>query len=160
MFRGARGRIRQARMDQGSKMPIARYFLFVGGALLALILALNAYMPSPVAANAPATEADNGRPVVRIHSAQKLPERIVIDTSIPTIVPAPAAVATAAEAPVKRPALDAMAQATPPEVTKSLAKKPEPKAPPKRKIAKRQVHQPMMAYAQAPRFDFDFFSHN
>jgi len=157
----------------GSKMPLARYFLFVGGALLALILAVNAYMPSPVAANPPATEAENARPVVRIHSAQKLPERIVLDTSIPIIVPAvaaPAVVAQAVELPAKRPALDAMAQATAPDLTKNdltkadltkaAAKKPETKAPQKRKIAKRPAHQPMMAYAQTPRFDFDLFSHN
>jgi hypothetical protein len=141
-------------------MPLARYFLYVGGTLLALLLALNAYVASPVVANTPTSEADIGRPVVRIHSAQKLPERIVIDTSIPTIVPAPPAVAEAVEAPAKRPALDAMAQVAAPELTKPAAKKPEPKAPPKRKIARRQLHQPMMAYAQAPRFDFDFFSHN
>jgi len=146
-------------------MPLARYFLFVGGALLALMLAVNAWLPSPVGANPTATEAELGRPVVRIRSDQKLPERIVIDTSIPTIVPAPVTTAAAVEPPVKRSSMDALAQVTPPELTKpelnkSAAKKPEPKVLPKRKVAKRQVHQPMMAYAQAPRYDFDFFSRN
>ena len=143
-------------------MPLGRYFLYVGGTLLALLFSLNVYLGSPVVPNTPTAEADIGRPVVRIRSAQKLPERIIIDTSIPTIVPAPAraAVAEAVETPTKRPALDAMAQVAPPELTKPAAKKPEPKAPAKRKIARRQVHQPMMAYAQAPRYDFDFFSRN
>ena len=141
-------------------MPLGRYFLYVGGTLLALLFALNAYLGSPVVANTPTAEADSGRPVVRIRSAQKLPERIIIDTSIPTIVPAPAAVAETVATPAKLPALDAMAQVAQPELTKSVAKKPEQKAPPKRKVARRQVHQPMMAYAQAPRYDFDFFSRN
>jgi hypothetical protein len=139
-------------------MPLARYFLFVGGTLLALLFLLDAYLPQPVAANAPATDVI--RPIVRIHSAQKLPERIVIDTSIPTIVPTPAPVVVAA-APARIPALDALAQISPTDLKKAELKKPEPKAPPKRKIAKRQVRQPMVAYAQAPpRFDFDLFAHN
>jgi hypothetical protein len=97
---------------------------------------------------------------VRIRSAQKLPERIVIDTRIPTIVPAPTAVAEAA-APAKVAALDALAQISPSDLKSADLKKPEPKAPPKRRVAKRTVRQPMVALAQAPpRFDFDLFAHN
>jgi hypothetical protein len=137
-------------------MPLARYFLFVGGTLLALLLALNAYMRSPEAASANAAEVF--RPVVRIHSTQKLPERIIIDTSIPTIVPPPTVVA---EAPAKTPVRDAMAQISPSDLKIAALKKPEPKAPPKRRVAKRQVRPPMIAYAQVPpRFDFDLFAHN
>jgi hypothetical protein len=140
-------------------MPLARYFLYVGGALLALLLVLNASLPpSPEAATATATEFT--RPVVRIHSTQKLPERIVIDTSIPTIIPAPTVVAEAG-APAKIPALDALAQISPSDLKSADLKKPEPKAPPKRRVVKRTVRQPMVAFAQAPpRFDFDFFAHN
>jgi hypothetical protein len=148
-------------MQQSLTMPLARYFLFVGGTLLALLFALNAYVSAPVVVGA--TVADVIKPVVRIHSTQKLPERIVIDTSIPTIVPPPAAVA---EAPAKAPVLDALAQISSSDLknadvkTASL-KKPEPKAPPKRRIAKRPVRLPMVAYAQSPpRFDFDLFAHN
>lgn len=145
-------------------MPLARYFLFVGATLLALLFILDAYMPSP-AVVASAAAPDIGRPMVRIHSSQKLPERIVIDTSIPTIVPAPTVVA---DAPAKSPALDALAQVVPSELQKSDLKKPEPKMPPKRRVARRQVRPPMVTYAQAPRFDyaqaprfdFDFFGHN
>jgi hypothetical protein len=134
-------------------MPLARYFLFVGGTLLTLLFFLDAYVPSPVAASAPVV--DVGRPVVRIHSAQKLPERIVIDTSIPTIVPAAIVVA---DIPAKTPALDAFAQIAPQAVASEL-KKPEPKVPPKRRVARRQVRPPVVV-AQVPRFDFDFFAHN
>jgi hypothetical protein len=143
-------------MQQSLTMPLGRYFLFVGGTLLALLFAVNAYLPSPVVAGA--TVADAFRPVVRIHSTQKLPERIVIDTSIPTFVPPPIVVA---KAPAKAPVLDAMAQISPSEVKAAEPKKPEPKAPPKRRVAKRQVRQPMLAYAQAPpRMDFDLFARN
>jgi hypothetical protein len=146
-------------------MPLARYFLFVGGTLLVLLFALNAYIPSPVVASAPVESAD--RPVVRIHSAQKLPERIVIDTSIPTIVPPPVTVAMAA-VPARTPALDALAEATPSDIRKPELKKPEPVSSPKRKVARHPAHPPMVAYAQqprfafaqGPRFDFDLFGRN
>jgi hypothetical protein len=144
-------------MQQSLTMPLARYFLVVGGTLLALLLAVNALTPSPGAPPS-ATVADDFKPVVRIHSTQKLPERVVIDTSIPTIVPPPVVVA---QTPAKVPVLNAMAQISPSEAKQADLKKPEPKAPPKRRVAKRQVHQPMLAYAQAPtRWDFDLFARN
>jgi hypothetical protein len=150
-------------------MPLARYFLFVGGTLLALLFVFDAYMPSPVVARAPVETID--RPVVRIHSAQKLPERIVIDTSIATIVPpvVVAEVTAKPQQPQKPQVLDALAQVTPSDIKKSDLKKPEPALPPKHKVARRQVHQPMVAsaqqpprfaFAQGPRFDFDFFGRN
>ncbi len=74
-------------------MPIFRYFIFVGGALLALLFAVNLALPE-----APATQsvvvAGRDVPLIRIHSDRKLPERVVLDTSQPTIVPS--AVQTAA----------------------------------------------------------------
>src|ERR1700746_1537969 len=64
----------------------ARYFLYVGGVLLALLLLVDAFMPQDVAvANHSAPGLD--KTTVRIHSVQKLPERVVYDTSLPTIVP-------------------------------------------------------------------------
>ena len=60
-----------------------------------------------------------------------------------------------------RAVLDALAQVSPSDLKNASLKKPEPKAPPKRRVAKRQVRLPMVAYAQSPpRFDFDFFAHN
>jgi hypothetical protein len=67
--------------------------------------------------------------------------------------------------PAKAPTLDALAQAAPSDLKASEPAKPEPKLPPKRKVAKRQVHQPAVAnarspiqspvvYAQAPQFNF------
>lgn len=82
-------------------MPIARYFLFVGGVLLALLLAIDAFVPQQaVVASQAAPSID--KTVVRIRSDQKLPERVVYDTSLPTIVPP---VATAQAAPAAAPAV-------------------------------------------------------
>src|SRR5258708_19560215 len=67
-------------------MPVARYFMYVGGVLLALLFGIDAFMPQDVAVashSAPGLD----KTTVRIHSVQKLPERVVYDTSLPTIVP-------------------------------------------------------------------------
>ena len=72
-------------------MPLARYCCFVGGVLLALLFILDACFPKlPIAAKAKVHP-----PVIRIYSDPKWPERIVYDTSLPTIVPI--SVATAEE---------------------------------------------------------------
>src|SRR5882672_5481309 len=89
-------------------MPVARYFLFVGGVLLALLLAIDALVPhQAVVASQAAPSVD--KTVVRIRSDQKPPERVVYDTSLPTIVP-PAAKTQVAAAPVA-PLADINAQA-------------------------------------------------
>src|SRR5882672_4608164 len=124
-------------------MPVARYFLLVGGVLLALLFALDALAPQQVAVAGNAAPSIN-KTVVRIRSDQKLPERVVYDTSLPTIVP-PAAktqIAAAPPAPVADPTAqarvrDTFAQFVPAEA-KKLEKQIEPhaQAPRKRKIAK------------------------
>jgi hypothetical protein len=67
-------------------MPLLRYFLYVGGALLSLILIANLVLPQEPfpAALTSATEL----PPVRIQSDRKLPDRIVFDTSS-TVATAP-----------------------------------------------------------------------
>ena len=67
-------------------MPIFRYFLFVGGALLTLLFAADYVLPSQPVAQAVAT-AGNDQPLIRIRSDRHLPERVVLDTTQPTIVP-------------------------------------------------------------------------
>ena len=74
-------------------MPIFRYFVFVGGALLALLFAADYVLPSQPVARAIVT-ASNDQPLIRIRSDRHLPERVVLDTSQPTI--AAPAVKTAA----------------------------------------------------------------
>ena len=66
-------------------MPLSRYFYYVGGVLLALFFIVDACFPRPPAAKS----AHANLPAIRIHTDRKWPERIVYDTSVPTIVPAP-----------------------------------------------------------------------
>ena len=77
-------------------MPIFRYFVFVGGALLALLFAVNYVAPASPVARA-VTTASNDQPPIRIRSDRHLPERVVLDTSQPAI--AAPVVKTAAVAP-------------------------------------------------------------
>ncbi len=72
-------------------MPLLRYFVFVGGALVALLFLSNAVLPKPPVAEVTNTASE--LPMIRIHSAQKWPQRVVIDTSLPTIVPTQTATA-------------------------------------------------------------------
>ena len=88
-------------------MPVARYLLFVGGMLLALLFALDAFAPEQMAVTGDTAPSIN-KTVVRIRSDQKLPERVVYDNSLPTIVP-PAAATQIAAAPAA-PAADVGAQ--------------------------------------------------
>jgi len=133
-------------------MPIARYFLFVGGALLALLLAIDAFVPQQAVMVSQAAPSID-RTVVRIRSDQKLPERVVYDTSLPTIVPpvlsaqaatppAPAITPVAADIPAQARVRETFAQFVP------EAKKPEPQVQRKRKVAK--VRQAPMQFAQPP----------
>ena len=149
-------------------MPVARYFLFVGGVLLALLIAIDALVPQEaVVASQAAPSVD--KTVVRIRSDQKLPERVVYDTSLPTIVPPPAAIAQAiapsAPAAVTPVSADANAQARVRETFAQFvpgeAKKPEPQVQRKRKVAKTRQAPPMqfgqppqMRVAQQSQFGF------
>jgi hypothetical protein len=136
-------------------MPVVRYFMYVGGALLALLFISGLFLPkSPVVDK---TDSAAELPAIRIHSDRKWPERVVFDTSIPTVVPAQTAKAEAI-APSPTPVADvsarvrvreAFAQMVPPE-----PKKPEAKPQRKRKIAKNRVAPPMIQVAQQPRFGF------
>ena len=146
-------------------MPVLRYFVFVGAALLALLFVVAEAFPAlPVVAQGTNTAAAD-TPMIRIHSDRKWPERVVFDTSIPTIVPAtvvaaaPAPTQTAknetraavpadvADAGTRMTARDAFAQLTP-----SDPKKTDPKPRQKRKIAKRHVAPAPIQIAQRPQF--------
>ena len=65
-------------------MPLIGYFGFVGTGLVLLLIGLGWCFPQPTA-ESPGS-VSNG-PTIRIASAERLPERVVIDTSLPTIVP-------------------------------------------------------------------------
>lgn len=159
-------------------MPLLRYFLYVGGTLLALLLLASAEFPSVPLPSTLISGPD--MPTIRIHSDRKLPDRVVFDTRVdapgPTLV-TPAMVAQnqpAAQAPV-RPAIvaisakarvrEAFAQ-LPPEEDVSEPKMsqmatvvlPEPRLYPARPALKHKVAvrprytHPMMMVAQQPHF--------
>jgi hypothetical protein len=67
-------------------MPLMKYFGFVGSALLLFLLGLNWFLPQSISEP---SGVDIDRPVIRISSVEKFPERVIIDTSLPTIVPSP-----------------------------------------------------------------------
>jgi len=71
-------------------MPLMRYFLFVGGALLALLFIADACLPALPGVQASRSNTDLS--VIRIHSDTKWPERVVFDTTRPTITTVPAPV--------------------------------------------------------------------
>lgn len=135
-------------------MPLARYFFFVGGVLLALLFLVDGGSPKLTVADATTTAGDVT--VQRIRSDQKWPERIVFDTSLPTIVPAaPAKIeasvpaSTTTEISSKTRVRETFAQFRPFD-----EKKPEAKLPPKRKVARKQAAPPMVVVAQQPRLGF------
>jgi hypothetical protein len=146
-----------------TSMPVARYFLFVGGVLLALLFALDAFAPKQVAvASNSATSID--KTVVRIRSDQKPPERVVYDMSLPTIVPPPAAKTQVAVAPLADTHAQAQARVrdTFAQFVPAEAKKAEPQqAPRKRKVAKaRSAAPPMRLAQQQQQQHFGFFGNN
>ena len=82
-------------------MPLGRYLLFVGSALIALFFLTDAYLPQS-AGSSYGRESRVDKSIIRLSSAHKWPEKVVYDTTLPTIVPP---VSTAAE--TQRPILSA-----------------------------------------------------
>jgi hypothetical protein len=124
-------------------MPILRYITWVGTSLLALLFVANWFLPESLPE--PAHEGIE-RPVIRIASVQQPPERIVIDTSQPTIVPPPTLFEDA-EPDQPSPHLESYASAASPATVINLEQK-------KRKVVKRQApkiarYQPALANAPA-----------
>jgi hypothetical protein len=64
-------------------VPIARYFTVVGSALVVLLWIADWCLPTPPAMFAKQLVID--RSIIRIKSARKWPEKVVLDTSQPTI---------------------------------------------------------------------------
>jgi hypothetical protein len=130
-------------------MPLARYFLYIGGALLALLFISDPYLPK-----LPAADRGNSRSaVIHIHSDQKWPERIDYNTSLLTVPPAQIA---NIEANIAAPEIvastterEAFAQLQP--SSQSDAKRIEPKPQRHHKIAKRRAVPPArLAARQMP----------
>ena len=125
-------------------MPIGRYIALVGSLLLAMLFIANWLLPMDPTLSATSEQAD--KPIIRIKSDRKWPERIVFDTSAPTIVPQKSPVI--ADAPVPNPPREAFALlgAQVPAVSKTpLPVRTE------RKVAKRAPHPWRAAYRPAAR---------
>jgi hypothetical protein len=96
-------------------MPVGRYIAWVGTSLLALLFVADWYLPKSLPE--PVGGVIN-RPVIRIASVQQPPERVVIDTSQPTIVPPPTLIGNAA--PSEPSPLQSYASAAPPTTTTGI----------------------------------------
>jgi hypothetical protein len=151
-------------------MPLLRYFLFVGGILLALLVISDACftkLPMPAGPVADLT-------TIRIHSDHKWPAPMVFDTSMPALAqmqtaqaglppmralsegsaPAPAAEPSASvrQAFAQIPA--AAGRAANQTVSAAGAVRPQAKARPSRKMARKNPAPPMVLIAQRPPFGF------
>src|SRR5258705_13242599 len=103
-------------MAAGIAMPIGRYIAWVGTSLLALLFMADWCLPKSL----PELSGDAiNRPVIRIASIQQPPERIVIDTSQPTIVPSPTLVEDAVPDEPSQP-IQSNASAPPPPTVVNL----------------------------------------
>jgi hypothetical protein len=136
---------------------VARYFLFVGGALMAVLFAFDAFAPKAVADNTTQASASVDKSTLRIRSDQKWPEKIVFDTTQPTIVPKPEPapqVALAAPAPAPEISAQARVRETFAQFVPVEPKKAETPALRKRKIAKIRSSQPQLRFAQQQHYGF------
>ena len=88
-----RSLIMRAGRTSESAFPFRGYFLSVGGALLCLLWMAGALLPAPAPGHL--TETDSALPPIRIQSAMKAPERVVIDTNQPLPAPSDKAIVVA-----------------------------------------------------------------
>jgi hypothetical protein len=134
-----------------SEIPLKQYFLFVGGALLALLFVADAATPRQ-----PTLESVNAGPRlprIRIHSEQKGQEAIVFDTSQPTFVPTRTAREEAATTVASSDphVAENVAQTVSPSPKQSVAKelrKMERKPQPRNNIGRAGIQRPPVSYAQ------------
>ena len=137
--------------DRGAaerRMPLARYFFLVGGALLALLFLADTSMPI-----LPLADGANSSPVaIRIHSDLKLPERVVYDTSLPTIVPGQTASAASNAPDPARTDVPAKTREAFAQLPSSDAARVEPPEPRKRQV--KQQHQRKSARKRVAPFEF------
>ena len=127
-----------------NQVLLGRYFFFVGSLLLGMLFISDWYFPK-ASSQSFFREARVDKSIIRIKSAHKWPEAIVIDTSLPTIVPPPLPVL--AKASVINQPREAFAQLNSP-----LPKASEYPVPvrAKRKVAKQARPTRTAAYRAAP----------
>ena len=134
-------------------MPLMKYFVFVGSALVLLLLAMNWLLPDPTVEP---VYSGIQRPVIRISSIEAMPERVVFDNSMPYMAPPsnvmrvaarplPSALTFGKITPGLLPAFSTLAQVAPKTITEKRdpAKITAKRDPAKKVVANRvaaQVH--------------------
>ena len=139
-------------------MPLIGYFGFVGSALLLVLIGMGWCLPPP-AIDTP--DSATTRSAIRIASAEKLPERVIIDSSLPTIAAPPRSLefserwpkgAVTPVAPVSNPAMPApvseAARKPRPQPEKPQSAKPQPA---KQQPARQQPAKQVAAVRPAPK---------
>ena len=130
-------------------MPIARYFLYVGGVLLALLWLADWYLPK-----LPEAESTNSiPPSIRIHSERKWPERVVYDTSVQIVTAPPPGAQAETQRDGSGEVREAFAQVQPADAGKAQSvepKKADAKPQRQRKVARK--HTPMYLVSRQPPF--------
>lgn len=131
-------------------MPLGRYFVFVGGALMALLFAFDFVSPKAVAESGERSTGVIDKSTLRIKSEQKWPERIVFDTAQPTVVASRVSEVSAAPVAQALPGLQPASELTPQaRVRETFAQfvAPEPKkadaSTKKKRTAKASSGQPL-----------------
>ena len=100
----------RARGSADAQAPVRGYFLWVGGALLALLFATDSLLPAPLPSKLIVSHST--LPPIRITSELRGPEAVVIDTSqpgFPPILPDPE-IAVASSPPISSEMADAVPQ--------------------------------------------------
>jgi hypothetical protein len=121
---------------------LIKYFGFVGSALVVLLFGMSWCFPQPI--NEPIGSGID-RPVIRISSVEKLPDRVDIDTNLPTIVPPPGVMEFAERQPLVKQAethADPKPKSQPAEQD-SLKKQKQAKREPPKRVASDRPRQVM-----------------
>ncbi|WFU74644.1 MULTISPECIES: hypothetical protein [unclassified Bradyrhizobium] len=127
-------------------MSLLAYFWKVGAALLVLLFLVDFCLPKAPIAEKGAAD----RPAIRIHSDRKLPERVILDTSMPVIVAAAPEVPVAqATAPLDR-AEPPMIRAQTPAVANALAMT-RPNSPPSEAVGHKRSRKSQHASVRSKR---------
>lgn len=127
-------------------MPVLRYFVVVGACLAAIMILLNGLIPTAaVAPNATSGDSDRttlDKTTIRITGTKTTTQPVVIDTSLPTIIPVQRTIVQADASPVGTKVRDAYAQVP----------KIEPAVKPKKKVvvARHKPRDPVMPTFEAP----------
>ncbi|MGY3354812.1 hypothetical protein ACVWZK_001475 [Bradyrhizobium sp. GM0.4] len=130
-------------------MPLMRYFGFIGSALALLLIGTGWWFPPPgpdLASNVAE------RQTIRISSVENPPERVVIDTNLPTIAPLPSkdfAPSTIAVVPAQQRSQDASAGLNADDPQSTTAK-PVVDVAKAKHVAKREAARKVVAHRAAP----------